>query len=146
MDARTILEEKGRKVVTVSPTATIREAMSRLIKNAIGSLVVVDDRHNIEGIITERDIFRLTFENDGKVMEIPVGTVMTRDLIIAVPEDPIDYLRDLITTNRIRHLPVVENNKLVGLISIGDVLRVETRQRAVENRYLKEYIAGGYPG
>jgi len=146
MNAKTILERKGKKTVTVLPTATIREAMSRLICNGIGSLVVVDTGHEVVGIITERDIFRLTFENDGKVMDIPVSAVMTRELIIAIPSDGIDYLRDLITENRIRHLPVMDEGNLVGLISIGDVLRTETRERAVENRYLKEYITGNYPG
>ena len=146
MNARSILERKGSRVVTVSPHATIRESMSMLIRHKIGSLVVAEDDGEVVGIISERDIFRLTFENDGKVMDIPVGSVMTRDLIIAVPDDPLDYLRSLITENRIRHLPVMEGGKLVGIVSIGDVLRTETSEIAVENRYLKDYITGSYPG
>ncbi len=146
MNAKAILERKGKRVVTVSPRATIREGMSRLISNQVGSLVVIDDDHEVVGIITERDIFRLTFENDGKVMDIPIGSVMTRNLIIAVPGDSLDYLRGLITENRIRHVPVMDEGKLVGLVSIGDVLRVETSEIAVENRYLKDYIKGAYPG
>jgi CBS domain-containing protein len=146
MDARSILSRKGERVFTISPRATIREGMSRLIQNRIGSLLVIDDDEELVGIITERDIFRLTFENDGKVMDIPVGSVMTRDLIIALPTDSLDYLRGLITENRIRHLPVMDDGKLVGLVSIGDVLRTETNEMAVENRYLKDYINGTYPG
>lgn len=146
MDAKSILERKGSKVVTISPRSTIREAMSSLIKNKIGSLIVMDDDGDVEGIVTERDIFRLTFENDGKVMDIPVGSVMTRNLIIALPTDSLDYLRGLISENRIRHLPVMDDGKLVGVISIGDVLRTETVEMAIENRYLKDYINSTYPG
>lgn len=140
-----ILERKGHKVITIKPEASIREAMGLLISHKIGSLLVVNDRQEIVGIITERDIFRLTYENDGKIMGIPVHAVMTRNLIVVVPEDSVDYARALISENRIRHLPVIENGKLVGLISIGDVLRAETSQVAVENRYLKDYISGSYP-
>lgn len=142
MDAKTILNRKGRTVYTVSPSATIREAMALLLRHSVGSLLVVDNEGEVLGIVTERDIFRLTFEHEGRVMGIPVEAVMTRNLIIALPHDSIDYLKSLITENRIRHLPIIEDGKLAGILSIGDIVREESSAAAVENRYLKDFIFG----
>lgn len=142
MDARTILNRKGRTVFTVSPSATIREAMALLIRHGVGSLIVIGRDEEVVGIITERDIFRLTYEHEGRIMELPVKSVMTRELIVALPYDSLDYLKSLITENRIRHLPVIDQGKLAGVISIGDIVREESSAVAVENRYLKDYIFG----
>ena len=145
MNAANILNRKGRTVITVSPDASVREAMRVLIKHAIGSLVVLDRAREVIGIITERDIFRLTYEHAGKIMDIPVSAVMTTDLMVALPTDSLDYLKAMITENRIRHIPVMDEWRLVGIISIGDIIREEVSEAAVENRYLKDYIAGVYP-
>ncbi len=142
MDAKTILNRKGRTVHTVSPSATIREAMALLLRHSVGSLLVVDNDGEVLGIVTERDIFRLAFEHEGRIMGIPVDAVMTRNLIIALPHDTVDYLKSLITENRIRHLPVIDQGKLAGIISIGDIVREESSAVAVENRYLKDFIFG----
>ena len=142
MDAKTILNRKGRTVHTVSPSATIREAMALLLRHSVGSLLVVDNDGEVLGIVTERDIFRLAFEHEGRIMGLPVDAVMTRNLIIALPHDTVDYLKSLITENRIRHLPVIDQGKLAGIISIGDIVREESSAVAVENRYLKDFIFG----
>ncbi|MBK7090712.1 MAG: CBS domain-containing protein [bacterium] len=142
MDARTILSRKGHTVFTVSPSATIREAMALLIRHGVSSLIVIGQDDEVVGIITERDIFRLTYEHDGRIMELPVKSVMTRELIIALPYDKLDYLKSLITENRIRHLPVIDQGKLAGIVSIGDIVREESSAVAVENRYLKDFIFG----
>ena len=142
MDAKTILNRKGRTVHTVSPSATIREAMALLLRHSVGSLLVVDNDGEVLGIVTERDIFRLAFEHEGRIMGIPVDAVMTRNLIIALPHDTVDYLKSLMTENRIRHLPVIDQGKLAGIISIGDIVREESSAVAVENRYLKDFIFG----
>ncbi len=142
MDARTILSRKGHTVFTVSPSATIREAMALLIRHGVSSLIVIGQDDEVVGIITERDIFRLTYEHDGRIMELPVKSVMTRELIIALPYDTLDYLKSLITENRIRHLPVIDQGKLAGIVSIGDIVREESSAVAVENRYLKDFIFG----
>jgi CBS domain-containing protein len=145
MNAATILKRKGSHVITVFPQATIREAMRVLIKHTVGSLIVLGEAREVIGIVTERDIFRLSYEHGGKIMDIPVSAVMTTDLIVALPSDSLDYLKAMMTENRIRHLPVMENGNLVGLVSIGDLIREEVSEAAVENRYLKDYIAGVYP-
>ncbi len=142
MDARTILNRKGHTVHTVSPSASIREAMALLIRYGVSSLIVIGQEDEVVGIITERDIFRLTYEHEGRIMELPVRSVMTRDLIIALPYDPLDHLKSLFTENRIRHLPVIDQGKLAGIISIGDIVREESSAVAVENRYLKDFIFG----
>lgn len=145
MDARTILNRKGRVVYTISPSATIREAMALLLRHRVGSLIVLDNVEEVVGIITERDIFRLTYEYEGRIMGISVDSVMTRNLIIALPYDSIDYLKSLITENRIRHIPIIEQGKLAGVISIGDIVHEEASAVAVENRYLKDFIFGSAP-
>jgi CBS domain-containing protein len=145
MNAAVILKRKGSTVITVFPDASIREAMRVLIKHRVGSLVVLNEAREVIGIITERDIFRLTYEHEGKIMDIPVSAVMTTNLIVALPSDSIDYLKGTITENRIRHLPVMDDGKLVGVVSIGDIIREEVSEAVVENRYLKDYIAGVYP-
>ncbi len=146
MDAKTILARKGSDVVTTRPELTIREAMAGLIDNKVGALVVVDNDEAIVGIITERDIFRLAHRQAGQIMDIVVSEVMTKDVIIALPDDDLEYLKCLITENRIRHLPVMEEGKLCGMISIGDVLRQQTEEMHVEVHLLRDYIEGRYPG
>ena len=145
MNAATILKRKGSNVITVFPDASIREAMRVLIKHRVGSLIVLGKARDVVGIVTERDIFRLSYEHGGKIMDIPVSAVMTTNLIVALPSDSLDYLKAMMTENRIRHLPVMDNGKLVGVVSIGDIIREEVSEAAVENRYLKDYIAGVYP-
>jgi CBS domain-containing protein len=145
MNAATILKRKGIHVITVFPQATIREAMRVLIRHAVGSLIVLGEAREVVGIVTERDIFHLSYEHGGKIMDIPVSAVMTTNLIVALPSDSLDYLKATMTENRIRHLPVMESGNLVGLVSIGDIIREEVSEATVENRYLKDYIAGVYP-
>ncbi len=142
MDARTILNRKGHTVFTVSPSATIREAMALLIRHGVSSLIVVAQDEDVVGIITERDIFRLTYEHEGRIMALPVSSIMTRELIIALPYDSLNHLKSLFTENRIRHLPVIDQGKLAGILSIGDIVREESSAVAVENRYLKDFIFG----
>lgn len=145
MTVADILRRKGNSVVTIFPSASIREAMRILIKHNIGSLVVLNESRDVVGIITERDIFRLAYEHEGRIMDIPVSAVMSRDLIIALPTDTLEYLKATMTENRFRHLPVVDDGKLAGIVSIGDLVREEVVEARVENHYLKDYIAGVYP-
>lgn len=146
MNARQILDEKGHEVATIRADKAIKDAMAELIGNRVGSLVVVGDDDSVIGIITERDIFRLGYRENCRIMDISIADVMTRDVIIALPDDNLEYLRSLITENRIRHLPVMDGGKLIGLISIGDVLRHQSREMHVTVRFLKDYIEGAYPG
>lgn len=147
-----ILHRKGRNVVTIEPSATVQEAIQRLNQHGIGALLVTDDTGQLSGIITERDILRecgdrctrLAEPAGGKGSECPalVNDVMTTDVLIGVPEDDLNYVMGIMTKNRIRHLPVVECGKLMGIISIGDVVNAHVEEAEFENRMLQDYIHG----
>ena len=140
MQVRDILQSKGTTVTTIGPEATIHEAMKTLVQHRIGSLVVSDEGGKIVGIITERDILRECAEHSERVKNTQVREVMTTNLIIGLPDDEISYVMGIMTHNRIRHLPIIANEKLEGLISIGDVVKAQLEETEFENRYLKDYI------
>jgi CBS domain-containing protein len=143
MNVKDLLAQKHRDPITISGEITIRDAMAALDKHKIGSLVVVDDDKVPVGIITERDIFRLTLEFEGDIMERAVGEHMTRDVLVGVPEDDVDYIAQVITQNRIRHIPIIDNdNRLCGIVSIGDILKVRLKEAEIQVRHLTEYIIG----
>ena len=138
-----ILRRKGGDVVTVSPTISILEAMRVLVEHNIGSVVVVSD-DGIQGILTERDVLRRGAEDPAMLESRTVSEVMTTDLVVGVPADAIEYVAGIMTENRIRHLPVVDDGRLVGILSIGDVVNAIRTEVEVENRYLRRYIDGAY--
>jgi CBS domain-containing protein len=145
MSVADILRTKGGKVVTARPDHTILEAVQLLVGNGIGALLVIDEDQNIQGIITERDILRDSLERHDRMGQTLVGDVMTRDLMICVPEDSLDSVMSVMTARRIRHLPIMSEGKLAGIISIGDVVKAKVRDMEFETRMLKDYIVGRYP-
>ncbi len=148
MKVRDILKAKGGQCETIHPEATIKEAMDRIMDKKIGALPVMKDK-NLVGIITERDIFRLIYKHREDLREIfdnKVADVMTTHLIIGVPDDDMEAVEALMTNNRFRHLPILDGKKLAGIVSIGDVVKMEAKNLKIENRYLQDYIVGKYPG
>lgn len=141
MKIREVLDRKGRQVVTVSPGRSVSEAVALLVDHDIGSLVVVESG-SVEGIITERDALRLAARDPDGWPEVPVSEVMTEELLVAVEDDDLDYIREIMTENRVRHLPIVEDGDLMGIVSIGDVVNASRRDVQAENRYLRRYIRG----
>jgi len=146
MKVKDILKDKGTEVVTIGTDKTIYDAVKTLVERNIGSLLVLDEKGGIAGIITERDILKECYRRFQLLKKTKVKEVMTTDLIVASPEDSLDYVENIMTQNRVRHLPVILNQKLEGIISIGDVVKVQHRECKVENRYLKDFISGKYPG
>ncbi len=142
MRIKDILREKGGDVVTISGAATLHDAIMRLNKHNIGSLVVAAENGVVLGIITERDILHEVAERCEEIKDRLVSDVMTRDVIIGVPEDDIGYVMGVMTNNRIRHLPVMDESGLVGIVSIGDVVNASLRTAKFENRMLRDYIHG----
>lgn len=150
MRLRDILRQKGGDVVTIESDRTVHDAISRLNEHKIGALVVTGDGEEIAGIITERDILRHCGEHVRRdeplttVVERPelVRDVMTADLVIALPDDRLDYAMGIMTQNRIRHLPVMDEGKLAGMVSIGDLVKASLEETEYENRRLKDYIYG----
>jgi CBS domain-containing protein len=141
---REILHNKGAKVFTIGPDATLADVVDRLVEHNCGSLVVChpDDPRKMLGIVTERDILRACAATRLRLEEQIVGDRMSRNVVTAGLDQPVEDAMGLMTTNRIRHLPIVEAGELVGLISIGDVVKAQHDALTMENHYLKNYIHG----
>jgi len=143
MKVKDLLGQAARTPVTVIGDASIREAMKLLVDNNIGSLIVVDEDGAPVGIITERDIFHLTYQHHGQIMDLKVADHMTTKMLIGLPADEIEYIAQVITQNRVRHIPIIdENKKLSGIVSIGDVVKARLDMAQIKVRYLTEYITG----
>ena len=150
MKIKDILEKKGSAVRTIAPEQTVAEAVSQLCEHRIGALVVIGDGGKIIGIISERDVLRESAEAFKRLAD-PTRTaaapkrvkdIMTKSLIIGLPDDSVDYVMGVMTHNRVRHLPVVAEGKLIGIVSIGDVVNASLGETTYENRLLKDYIHG----
>jgi len=137
-----ILRSKGSRVVTVSPRQAVVEAIALMNENGIGALVVLSEKEEILGIISERDVLRRVLKTPTPDLQRPVEDFMTKDIIVGVPEDRAGYVMGVMTKNRLRHLPIMDKGKLVGIISIGDVVKVKLEETEFENRHLREYITG----
>jgi len=124
MNIARLLATKGDLVVTVRPEQTIREALRLLARHNIGALVVVDDDRLPVGIVSERDVVRAA-ARDEEVFALAVSAIMTRDVIVGAPHDDLLTVGVTMTDRRIRHLPVVHRGQLVGIVSIGDVVKAE---------------------
>ncbi|MEJ2207094.1 MAG: CBS domain-containing protein [Gemmatimonadota bacterium] len=135
-----ILRRKGFEVVTIAPDRTVLDAVQTLVEHNIGAVVVVDGS-GLAGILSERDVLRLTAQSTD-LSTLRVGDVMTSDVVIGDGSDNLREVMDVMTRNRIRHLPVVDGGNLAGLVSIGDLVNALRTAVETENRHLKQYIAG----
>ena len=141
MNIKSILAKKGMNVVTIRPEQVIREAISRLAEYNIGALVVMDETNLPVGILSERDITR-ALANDEQIFSKLVSDLMTKNVITALPQDDLISVANTMTEKRVRHLPVVEKGKLVGIVSIGDVLKAQRDQYKGEVDTLQTQILG----
>ena len=141
MNIKSILAKKGMNVVTIRPEQVIREAIFRLAEYNIGALVVMDETNLPAGILSERDITR-ALANDEQIFSKLVSDLMTKDVITALPQDDLISVANTMTEKRVRHLPVVEKGKLVGIVSIGDVLKAQRDQYKGEVDTLQTQILG----
>lgn len=145
MKVKDILAEKGTHVVTVNQEATVYEALQTFAFNRVGSLLVLEDKGGIVGIIGARDVLMAVVKACDEIRKTKVKEIMTKKIIIGDPDDDLDNVEVIMTENRIRHLPIIKDNKLAGIISMGDVVKAQLKNIHVENRFLKEYIVGKYP-
>jgi signal-transduction protein with cAMP-binding, CBS, and nucleotidyltransferase domain len=134
-----ILEEKGREIFEIDATASVLEAVERMVKMNVGSLLVTDEGE-ITGIVTERDYLRRVTLEGRDERECRVREIMSSPLIVVTPETTVDECMALMTDRRVRHLPVVENGRVVGLVSIGDLVKFQSQQQTFEIQYLTHYI------
>ncbi len=136
-----VLAEKGRQVYTVSKSATVAEAVREMNEKGVGALVVIDaDR--IVGMFTERDVLRRVVDADRDPVQTRVSTVMSRDVATISPGDRVEEAMALMTGRRFRHLPVLEDGRLIGMVSIGDLMRWITLHQEDHIRQMTEYITG----
>lgn len=142
MEIREILRRKGHEVVTTSGAESVIDAVRLLVEHNIGGVVVVDGER-VTGILTERDILRLTARVPGELETLSVESAMTTDVITVRPDDKLDRVMDIMTQHRIRHVPVIEGGKLGGIVTIGDVVNACRRIAEEENVHMREYIQGG---
>ena len=139
MTVRAILDGKGRQVVTLTPDATLSDAVKTLGERKIGAAMVMSGTR-IEGILSERDVVRVLSERGPAVLDEPVSAVMTRKVRTCREGDTVGEIMETMTTGRFRHLPVVEEGRLVGLISIGDVVKWRVMEYEREQEALRDYI------
>jgi CBS domain-containing protein len=138
-----ILRQKGRDVVTVAPTAVLADVARTLAKRKIGAVVVLNQQGEVTGVISERDIVRALAEDSGSALARMAGDYMTRTIATCEEADTIEKIMEVMTQGRFRHVPVVERGRLVGIVSIGDVVKTRIEESEREASALKQYIAAG---
>ncbi|TLF77524.1 CBS domain-containing protein [Nocardia cyriacigeorgica] len=139
-----ILRRKGSEVATVRPDSTVRALLATLAAHNIGAVVVSSDGVGITGIVSERDVVRSLHQHGAELLDAPVSQIMTTDVRTCDPDDLVDGLRRTMTDHRIRHLPVVRDGRLIGIVSIGDVVKSAISELATEREQLVGYVQGTY--
>lgn len=143
MTVAAILNEKGRNVVTVDGEMTVGNVCCVLAEKRIGAAVIVDGGNGVQGIVSERDIVRIIAREGSAALEQPASAVMTREVVTCGEEETIGSLMEKMTTGKFRHLPVIENGRLSGIISIGDVVKRRIAEAEMDAQAMREYIAAG---
>ena len=136
-----ILRRKGGEVATIEPDAKVRQLLALLAEHNIGAVVVSTDGKTIEGIASERDVVRRLNERGAGLLDAPVSAIMTATVRTCAPGDKVEDLRATMTEHRIRHVPVVRDDELVGIVSIGDVVKSAISELETEREQLVDYIS-----
>jgi CBS domain-containing protein len=142
MNVETILATKGRAVATIRPQDTVGAAVEALVSGNIGALVASEDGEHVDGIVSERDIVHALARHGDALLALTVAEVMTRSVVTCDPTESVAELMAEMTNRRIRHLPVVQNGLLCGIVSIGDVVKNRLDEIEYEARSLRSFIAG----
>ncbi len=136
-----ILAEKGREVFTTQPHRTLKEVIELLAAKGVGAVVVSDASMSVLGILSERDVVRVIARDGAAALDAPVSNHMTPKVTTVTRDDTIDHLMETMTEGRFRHLPVVEDGRLIGIVSIGDVVKRHVSAIDSERQALREYIS-----
>jgi CBS domain-containing protein len=137
-----VLRRKGSDVATVSPETTVTELLAKLTSLNIGAMVVIGP-DGLAGIVSERDVVRKLHEHGPGLLDRPVSAIMTNVVVTCTPGDSVDDLSGLMTENRVRHVPVIAEGALVGIVSIGDVVKTRMEELKAEQEQLQTYITQG---
>ena len=137
-----LLRGKGTDVLKIDTSATVFEAITKIVERNVGSILVTEG-DKVVGIMTERDYLRKIAVHGRTSRDTQVGEIMTSPLVYVTPQTTIEESMAIMTDRRIRHLPVVENEEVIGIVSIGDVVKFQSREQTFQIQYLTEYISGG---
>lgn len=140
MTVKTILSTKGNEVITIEPTATLEQASGVLAARRIGALVVLGADRRVIGILSERDVVRALSEGGSGALRLPVAQAMTRTVVTCGESETISEIMEQMTRGRFRHIPVVAQDRLIGIISIGDVVKQRLLEMEREQEALRDYI------
>ena len=136
----TILDNKGSVVYSISPDNTLKQMADEMLAKKIGSLLVTDKDGTLVGIISARDFLTIVGEHTKDWVDITVSDVMTKEVITATPEDTLEQVMSLMTEHHIRHIPVMGNDKIVGVLALGDIIDALLDKSLFQNKLLKRYI------
>ena len=142
MKIMSILTTKGADVITVRPETSIKDSLTLLAKHNIGALVVIDENKHLVGILSERDIIRRAADTD-EVFSLPVDQLMTKEVVVCDSKDDVMSVAHMMTEKRFRHVPVVDEGKLVGIVSIGDILKAQRDKYLGEIDTLETQLLAG---
>ena len=140
MTVKSILSGKGNDIVSIEPTASLEAAIKKLTEHRIGALLVLGPDHRLIGILSERDIVRVLAEQGAEVLNKPLANVMTRKVFTCGPTETVGMIMERMTTGKFRHVPVVEEDQVIGIISIGDVVKHRLHEMEQESAALRDYI------
>ena len=136
----TILDNKGSVVYSISPENTLKQMADEMLAKKIGSLLVTNKEDTLVGIISERDFLTIVGEHTKDWEDITVSDVMTKEVITATPEDTLEEIMSVMTEHHIRHIPVMSNDKIVGVLALGDIINALFDKSLFQNKLLKRYI------
>jgi CBS domain-containing protein len=140
MTVKAIVDAKGSNVVSIEPTATLSTATKLLAEHRIGAVLVYGPDHRIAGILSERDIVRAIAARGSAALDEPVGQVMTRKVVTCTPSETVGTIMERMTEGKFRHVPVLEDGRLTGIVSIGDVVKFRLHEMEAESAALRDYI------
>jgi CBS domain-containing protein len=140
MIVKTILSAKGNDVISIEPTATLETAVRTLAEHRIGALLVLGTDRRVIGILSERDIVRVLAEQGAGVLSQPLSQIMTRKVVTCNSSDTIGVIMERMTAGKFRHVPVVEQEQVIGVVSIGDVVKYRLQEMEHESAALRDYI------
>jgi CBS domain-containing protein len=143
MIVASLLNTKGRDVFSITPDASVTDAARYLRDKSIGAALVLDQSGAAAGVFSERDLVNAIADQGNTALSLKVGDLMSRDLVSCTPTDPIPAVMATMTERRVRHLPVMDAGKVVGVVSIGDVVKSRIAEAETEAKALKAYIASG---
>jgi CBS domain-containing protein len=138
-----LLRHKGSDVATVPPGISVSGLLEDLARHNVGAMVVVDDTGEVVGIVSERDVVRRLHERGAELLRAAVSEIMTTSVVTCEPTEAVDSLASIMTERRVRHMPVVSGGRLVGIVSIGDVVKSRIEQLESDREQLESYIAQG---